>query len=350
MAASSRRVVRTGQLVLSRIDARNGAIGIVPAELDGAVVSNDFPSFAPNCDRVLPEYMGWLVRSNWFVDQCRSVSEGTTNRVRLNEARFLALRIPLPPLSEQRRMVAWLDAVAVRVGEVKRLRAEVEGEQRLHLAESRRSAFTRCTQTVVLLGDVCIEIIDNLHSNPRLTTTDDGIPCVRSPDVGDGTLDLSHCQMTDDEEYAHRTMRGRPQPGDIVFVREGGRTGRCAAVSHGQAFSLGQRVMLLRPDAARIVPAFLVHQLLSPLVQDAQIAPLCKGSAAPHLNIAALRCFAVIVPPLAEQLQVVRWLDAQHAVAEEANRSFTSTRGTIGNLLREAARAGLGLAAASTLD
>ena len=42
---SVRRVVRQNQLILSKIDARNGAIGLVPSELDGAIVSNDFPSF-----------------------------------------------------------------------------------------------------------------------------------------------------------------------------------------------------------------------------------------------------------------------------------------------------------------
>ncbi len=40
---SVRRVVRANQLILSKIDARNGAIGLVPPELDGAIVSNDFP-------------------------------------------------------------------------------------------------------------------------------------------------------------------------------------------------------------------------------------------------------------------------------------------------------------------
>ena len=35
IAASKRRVVRSGQFILSRIDARNGAFGIVPDELEG---------------------------------------------------------------------------------------------------------------------------------------------------------------------------------------------------------------------------------------------------------------------------------------------------------------------------
>ena len=110
---SARRVVRANQLILSKIDARNGAIGLVPPELDGAIVSNDFPSFEfRHPDRCSAAYMGWLVRSAPFVELCRAASEGTTNRVRISEDRFLDQLIPLPPLSEQRAVVARLEGLS----------------------------------------------------------------------------------------------------------------------------------------------------------------------------------------------------------------------------------------------
>src|SRR5208283_5584009 len=52
IAGSRRFVARSGQFILSRIDARNGALGIVPSELNGAVVTNDFPLFNPDCQRI----------------------------------------------------------------------------------------------------------------------------------------------------------------------------------------------------------------------------------------------------------------------------------------------------------
>jgi type I restriction enzyme S subunit len=147
-----------------------------------------------------------------------------------------------------------------------------------------------------------------------------GIPCVRSPDVGYGTLNLDGAQRTDEEEYRRRTVRGEPQVDDIVFVREGGGTGKCAVVLPGQRFSLGQRVMMLRPDTERIVPRFFLHQLLSPLVQEEQIAPLCKGSASPHLNIGTLRKFTLRLPSLPEQRRIVAELDALQAEVDSLKR------------------------------
>ncbi len=76
IAATKRLMVRERQFILSRIDARNGAFGIVPASLDGAVVSNDFPVFTPNTERILPDFLGWMSRTRDFVALCKAVSEG----------------------------------------------------------------------------------------------------------------------------------------------------------------------------------------------------------------------------------------------------------------------------------
>lgn len=126
IAASTRLRVHSRQFIISRIDARNGASGLIPKTLEGAVVSNDFPVFTPNAERLHPEFLGWLSRTKSFVELCKGASEGTTNRVRLKEERFMAAEIPLPPLDEQRQLVERIDALAAKIDEAKRLRAEAD--------------------------------------------------------------------------------------------------------------------------------------------------------------------------------------------------------------------------------
>lgn len=115
--AGRRFRVSTDQFILSRIDARNGAMGVVPPELDGAIVTNDFPTFNANRSRLVPTFLGWLARTPGFVDACRSVSEGTTNRVRLKEDKFLRLSIPLPPLVQQEQIVTRINDLVQRIDE-----------------------------------------------------------------------------------------------------------------------------------------------------------------------------------------------------------------------------------------
>jgi type I restriction enzyme S subunit len=128
IAGPRRLEVLKGEFVVSRIDARHGAFAIIPDDLNGAIVSNDFPTFRPNPERLLPEYLGWLSRTQAFVQACRAASEGTTNRIRLKEETFAQIEIRLPPLAEQRRIVAEMERVTAKIEEARELQKIIETE------------------------------------------------------------------------------------------------------------------------------------------------------------------------------------------------------------------------------
>ncbi len=97
--------VATGQFILSRIDARNGAFGIISKELDGAIVTNDFLAFDVNEDEVEHEFFNVFLQSPVFLDACIKASRGNTNRKRIEEDFFLAFKLNLPPLPQQRHLI-----------------------------------------------------------------------------------------------------------------------------------------------------------------------------------------------------------------------------------------------------
>jgi type I restriction enzyme, S subunit len=128
IATKRQYVVRSRQFIMSRIDARHGASAIVPDYLDGAIVSNDFPTFNVSQSRVFPDYLGWLSKTQSFVALCKAASEGTTNRVRLKVGHFLNTKIPLPPLDEQRRIVAHIEELAAKIEQARVLRRQAMEE------------------------------------------------------------------------------------------------------------------------------------------------------------------------------------------------------------------------------
>ena len=136
IAAAWQLRVQAGQFLVSRIDARHGAFGIVPDKLDGALVSNDFPSFDIDSRLVIPHYFEWYSRTPAFVDLCRRVSEGSTNRVRLKENQFLNTQMLLPPLDEQRRIVARLDRVAELIEERRKAIAAADADMQALLSKA----------------------------------------------------------------------------------------------------------------------------------------------------------------------------------------------------------------------
>lgn len=116
--------VRGGQILLSRIDARNGAIGLVPFDLDGAIVTNDFWSFGAGRGVAEPRFLDAYFGTPEFIEACKRASEGTTNRVRLQLERFLDIEVALPPLPEQRRIVARIEELSAKIEETRSLREE----------------------------------------------------------------------------------------------------------------------------------------------------------------------------------------------------------------------------------
>jgi type I restriction enzyme, S subunit len=254
--------VEQGDFVYNRLFAWKGSFAVATEANAGCYVSNEFPCFVVNPDKADAKFL-WRYFSRvsaW--DEALGLSTGgtPTSRNRLKEEKFLAMEIPLPPLPEQRRVVARIEELAAKINEAHNLRQNAADETTALLNATRRVFFTSCSEATVVLQDICSDIIDNLHSNPQYS--DSGVPCIRSPDIGYGTLNLEGALRTDEDEYRHRTIRGEPQPGDVVLVREGGGTGKCALVLDGQRFSLGQRVMMLRLNREKVVPQFFLHQLL----------------------------------------------------------------------------------------
>ncbi len=117
---------RVGELLVAEIDAKVGGIGIVPPELDGAIVSSHYFLFVINEKICSREWLDWYVRSGWLEDQVNA--QGSTNYAAIRPSHVLNYGIPLPPLNEQRRIVRRIEALAARVRQAQELRREAGSE------------------------------------------------------------------------------------------------------------------------------------------------------------------------------------------------------------------------------
>ena len=98
-------VVNTGQFIFSKIDARNGAFGIVPKHVDDSIVTNDFPVFDIDLTRINAQFLVLIATTPQFIQFAQSCSSGTTNRQRIDIDLFLEQKIPLPTLDDQNRLI-----------------------------------------------------------------------------------------------------------------------------------------------------------------------------------------------------------------------------------------------------
>ena len=97
--------VKAGQLAVSKIDARNGAFGIVPPEADGAIITGNFWVYDVDPEIANIDYLILLLSSNVFVQAWQDCSNGSGNRLYLQEDKFLNYKIPLPSISKQNQII-----------------------------------------------------------------------------------------------------------------------------------------------------------------------------------------------------------------------------------------------------
>jgi type I restriction enzyme S subunit len=119
--------VAAGDFIYSRLFAWRGAFGTIGQLLDGKYVSGEFPTLIANPDRLNVEFLRLWFRLPSTLHTVESLCSGSTplTRNRFKERYFLDLEIPLPPLAEQQRIVARIDALAARIEEIRSLHSAV---------------------------------------------------------------------------------------------------------------------------------------------------------------------------------------------------------------------------------
>lgn len=120
-------IIKEGQFLLSKIDARNGAFGLATDEVDGAIITADFFAYDIDKNIINPHFLSLITTTAEFLSFAQNSSTGTTNRQRLNEDLFLNVEIPLPSIEEQNDLVQLLlDNLKAQENENKKLTQALE--------------------------------------------------------------------------------------------------------------------------------------------------------------------------------------------------------------------------------
>lgn len=209
--------------------------------------------------------------------------------------------IPLPSLDDQRRIAYLLGKVEGAIAQRK--------QHLQQLDDLLKSIFLEMFGNPVRnekgwdsneLEALCEEVIDCPHSTPIYSDEKTGFYCVRSGDIIDGYLDLCNTLPVELSVYEERIKRYRPQKGDIVYSREGGRLGNAARILGEEKICLGQRIMLFKTNAQN--ESDFLWALLESTAFKAKLQGLVGGGAAPRVNIKDLKKIVVIQPPLNSQI------------------------------------------------
>ena len=317
--------LKPDHIVMSQLFGWEGSLALSDERFAGKYLSPQFPTFLSDSRRLDRSFLGWLMRRPGFWSDLGTRASGMGDRRRtLNPDAFFACEIRLPPLDEQRRIVARIEELAAKVEEALRLRQGAV-EELTALGNSEANAiFGRADYTTRPLGDLCHVITDGTHQTPRYV--DEGAIFLSAQNVKPFRFLPKVHRKVSFEDYAVYTAKNKPSRGDILLTRVGAGIGEAAVIDQDIDFAIYVSVALIRPDASQITPQFLVHWLNSPIGRShSRSKTLGRGHSQGNLNLNLLRSFPVPVPPITRQNEIVSELDALQAKVDAVKALQTET-------------------------
>ena len=220
--------------------------------------------------------------------------------------------IPVPPLSEQQRVVAILDEAFEDIATAK-ANAEKNLQNSRDLCEELMQALfpedSFVDADAPSLDSLCELIVDCEHKTAP--TQESGIPSIRTPNIGKGRLLLDGVYRVSEATYEEWTRRAKPQAGDLILAREAP-AGNVAVVPPGMKVCLGQRTVLIRPKKSILESDYLAQLLLRQNSQRRLLAH-SRGATVQHINMKDIRAFKIAAVPS---------LEAQRGIVARINELF----------------------------
>lgn len=344
--------IKEGDFILSGIDARNGAFGIVPPELDGAIVTNDFWYFDIDESVINKQLFLQLTSTTWFDDICKRGSDGTTQRIRLQKNKFLNQEIYLPSPNIQNELLIKIHSVKSKQNTINKniidqleqinqlkqaiLQEAIQGKltenwragnpdiepanyllTRIKAAKKRMNderkakienpfppinkediPFTLPNNWIwCRLGEI-YNFIDYRGKTP--TKIKSGIRLLTAKNVRFGYLDINPQEFISELEYSKRMTRGFPKNGDLLFTTEAPLGNVSLLDLEDKEISTGQRVITFQSPLNDFKNHLILFFLMSPLFQK-QLQEQSSGVTASGIKASRLRNILIPLPPQDEQ-------------------------------------------------
>lgn len=188
--------------------------------------------------------------------------------------------------------------------------------------------------TTLPLEEACKTIVDCPHSTPSYTTENTGFMCIRTSIVKKNKILWDDIEYIPEDEFIKRIQRKKPEIGDVVYTREGAILGIAAIIDRECNVALGQRSMLLSPDANKCLSEFLCVAMNCDSFLDNALKGIA-GSASPHINVGDIKSFKMIMPPIELQNQFADFVQQVDKSKSKIQKSLEETQLLFDSLMQK---------------
>jgi type I restriction enzyme S subunit len=312
-------------VVMSQLFGWEGALALSENKYAGRFLSPQFPTFLCNNELLDRNFLGWLMKRPTFWQDLGSRASGMGDRRRtLTPDALFKCEIPLPPLAEQRRIVARIEQLAGQIAAARALRQQAVEEAQVLLANKSASIFDKLGNAR-LLSEICETTSGGTPSRDRADFYEGNIPWVKSGELEDDIVTSAEEHIS--EHAIHNSAAKVFRSGTLLVALYGATVGRTGILAMEAATN--QAVCAVFPN--KEVERDYVWQFLRrmrPIFLENSF-----GGAQPNISQKILRATSIPVPPLDEQRRIVAELDALQAEVDKLKALQAETAAELDALL-----------------
>lgn len=323
----ARRVIQTGDTLFSTVRTYLKNIALVPVDLDGELTSTGIAVLRP--DRAVDErFLFHWARSDEFVGLLSRAQDGTMYPA-VSDGDVVAAQIPVPPLPEQRRIVAKIDSLSAKS---KRAREHLDHLPRLV------EKYKQAVLDQAFAGSWAREALISMVSPDRRipygivqtgTAQADGVPTVRGGDIKDFRVHKDRLKLVErDVEAAY--PRTRLRGGEVLISIRGSVGDACVAGPDLIGCNISREVAMI-PVTEAMDPTFVMFFLASTEARSFILGNV-RGVAQQGINLEDLRKLPTPKPPLSEQREIARRIRSAIDWIDRIAREATSARALLDRL------------------
>ncbi len=203
--------------------------------------------------------------------------------------------IPLPPLTQQKRIASILDAADA----LRAKRREAVAQLDVLLQSTFLTLFGDPVENpmgwnVGRVGNIACKVTDGDHHTPE--RTDSGIKLLSARNVRNGLVELENTDFVGRAEFARMIRRCHPEKGDILISCSGS-IGRVARITFDEPVVLVRSVALVKPNRNLVEPSFIEYLLRTERLRLIMLRS-AKSSSQANLFQKPIKNLPVTIPPL----------------------------------------------------
>jgi type I restriction enzyme, S subunit len=331
-------------IVITKLGEPVGKACLVPEYLKNGIIVADIVRMRINHDHISKKYLTYLINSTRIMEQFAKYTKGTT-RPRVNLKQIRDFMVPIPPLNEQKRIVAKIEELFSILDETERtifaIKTKLKQLQESILIHQIPRIFVKFLKSTYFdisnfdslrkqyeqklpatwkwkeMWEICELITDGSHlTPPRLPS---GKIMLSAKNVRNGFLNLDDVRYVSENDFKREIKRCFPQKNDILMVSVGATIGRAAIVRNEPPFMIVRSVALLRP-LKEVNPAYVLKWIQNSYVQKI-IKRMIHDTARGGLYLNKIKKIPILLPTQSDQEVLTEWHESMESNLEMLSKS-----------------------------